>query len=290
MISGGSMSGTLGLGAGNSPQPAVAPFDLPALRQWLSSLASEYQSQQPVRKVRLGKRSTKDVREHATELKNLRDTLEGFPEAVPVIDTLRRFLAIGTVQYVTVIGRIPSDMRPDQVVGDVLSFALWEVVRAEKLPEGWEVELARISSPRMAYLVAEARRAGTAGNPGNFQAFAQLLGSRATADGAFNLLSDLGDSRAGGAALTALALAAKLPEPVHQRKGRTAIIWLFAALGTGAVGAEGGHAADAINRFVEDVWDWMANSGAHHSGVHKHAADSSRDTLTDEIINHLFHH
>jgi hypothetical protein len=284
------MSSTPGPGAGHSSQPAIAPFDLPALRQWLSSLASQYQSQQTGRKVWLGRRSAKDAREHAAELKNLRDTFEGFPAAVPVIDTLRRFLAIGTVQYVTVIGRIPCDMRPDQVVGDVLTFALWEVARAEKLPEGWEVELARISSPRMAYLVADARGFGAADNQGNFQAFAQLLGSRTTADGAFNLLSDLGDSRAGGAALTALALAAKLPAPVHQRKGRTVIIWLFAALGTGAAGAEGGHAADAVNRIVEDAWDWLANSGAHHSGVHKHAADSSKDTLADEIISHLFHH
>jgi hypothetical protein len=216
--------------------------------------------------------------------------MEGFPGDAPVIDTLRRFLAIGTVQYVTMLGRVPDDMRPDQVVGDVLAFALWEVVRADNLPEGWEVELARVSSPRMAHLVAEARLAGAGDNPGNLQAFSQLLGGRTTVDGAFNLLSDLGDSRAGGAALTALALAARLPEPVRQRKGKTAIIWLFAALGSGAAGAEGGHAADMVNRLAEDAWDWLTSSGVRSSGQHKRAADASKDTLADEIINHLFHH
>lgn len=284
------MSSTPDPGEEYSTQPSVAPFDLPALRQWLSSLASQYHSEQTARKGRLGRRSAKDVRVHSAELKNLRDTLEGFPGDVPVIDTLRRLLAIGTVQYVTMLGRVPRDMRPDQVVGDVLTFALWEIVRAEKLPTGWEVELARISSPRMAYLVADARRAAAADNPGNLQAFAQLLSSRTTTDGAFNLLSDLGDSRAGGSALTALALAARLPEPVHHRRGKTAIIWLFTALGSGIAGAEGGHAADAANRLIEDAWDWLISSGVRPAGLHKHAAEASRDTLTDEIINHLFHH
>lgn len=284
------MSSTTGPGSGYSSQPAAVPFDLPALRQWLSSLASQYQAGQTGRRTRLSRRAAKDTRAHSAELENLRNTLEGFPGDVPAIDAVRRLLAIGTVHYVTVIGRVPRDMRPDQVVGDVLIFALWEVVRAEELPAGWEVELARISSPRMAHLVAEARRANAAGNPGSFQAFAQLLGSRTTAEGAFNLLSDLGDSRAGGSALMALALAAKLPEPEHHRKEKSAVIWLFTALGAGMAGAEGGHAADVANRLIEDAWGWLASSGARPPGPHKHAADARRDTLADEIIHHLFHH
>lgn len=139
----------------------------------------------------------------------------------------------------------------------------------------------------MADLVSQARDAWADRASANFALFVQVLAQQPIAQGAHNLLRDLSDQRRGGAALTALSLAAGLPEPDPGQHEKGAAKWLFAALLTGALGAEAGKAVDVINRLTEEAWDWIDGSGNSGSGVSH--GDFHGDVLSEEIIHSIFH-
>ncbi len=273
---------------GDSGQSPVAPLDLPAIREWISSLADDY-----ARSLRGGgpgsrRKAAKEAKSLAAELDAVSDDLAGSFGNAKAEDVLRRLLAVGLVQYVKVVGRVPQGAAPEQVILDVTAFALWPVVQARELPRDWQGTLARLTSPRMAELVAAARSVDAAQSPGNFGAFTGLLARRPVSQGALNLLHDLGDQKRGGSALTALALAADLPRPDHTQRGKTAITWIFAALAGGALGAEGTNAAAAINRVADEVWDWITDSVTAGHGTPA-TSGSHADVLADELLHSFFH-
>jgi hypothetical protein len=275
------------LSGGSEPRDrgtSVQPLDLPAIRQWLAGLVPAGGA--PARpKGRFHRKAGKSPQSLEGEVGVVADNLSGSLGRSSTEDVLRRLLALGVVQYVRRVGRVPIDARAEDVVVDVAAFGLWSVAQAPVLPSDWAEVLARLTSPRMANLVAWVREADATRHPDNFAVFYGILAGSPVSDGTRRLLEDLSDQKRGGAALAALALATGLPEPDARLRQKTAVVWIFTALVGGALGAEGGHLADGINQMAEGVWDRLSGDlGTHgHSGSHG-------GTLADELINDLFHH
>jgi hypothetical protein len=273
---------------GDSGKLSAMPLDLPALRQWISSLADDYAKSLARGSPRSGRKAAKAANSVAAELDAVSDDLAGSFGNARAEDVLRRLLAVGLVQYVTKVGRVPLDAAPERVILDVTAFALWSVVQARRLPEDWQGALARLTSPRMAELVAAARSVDAAQSTENFGVFAGLLAKRPISQGALNLLRDLGDQKRGGSALTALALAADLPRPDHKQREKSAVVWMFTALAAGALAAEGTNAAAAVNRVVDEMWDWITDSVAAGHGT-PGTSGAHGGVLADELIHSFFH-
>jgi hypothetical protein len=187
------------------------------------------------------------------------------------------------VQYVRRVGRIPVDAKGEDIVLDVLAFALWPVAQARSLPTDWEEVLTRLTSPRAAALVALARKVNATQNPDDFENLYHVLASSSVTRAARNLLDDLSDPRRGGAALASLALAVDLPEPDPRQRQKAAVIWIFTTLFGGALGAEGEHLADVVDHMVTDAWDWLTYEPDIHGPSGSHGG-----TIADELIN-IFH-
>lgn len=280
---------------------------MPRVKLWIDGLVSDYARQtEHGSSNKRGKaaKELKELKEHATHLAALKQEFSGTPSAEAADDTVRRLLAAGIVQYVYTTGGTPDDIAAKHVVQDVVVFALWQVVQANALPGQWQESLARITSLRMADLVAQARSANAARVPGNFAIFARALTSRPVAQGALNLLRDMADPGRGGTALTAIALAAGLPRPESRRGPKSAAIWVFTALVGGALGAEGTNTADAVDKLARDAWEWITAAGTvaqtgrggdvvtalavdqHHGGG---LSGAHGEAIADDLIQHLFH-
>jgi hypothetical protein len=263
---------------------AVEPLDLPLIRQWLGTLTPAGADSARGGRYRLLRKTARPGQSDQDEVKALTDNLSGVLGRSPTEDILRRHLALGVVQYVKRIGRVPVDAKAEDVVLDVAAFALWSVVQAPVLPSDWEEVLARLTSPRMTGLVARAREADAARNRDNFAIFYAILASSPVSQGARNFMEDLSDPRRGGSALASLALAADLPKPDPRQRHKAAIAWVLTAVFSGALGAEGGHLADAIDRMAEDVWHELTGE----LGTHGHVG--SHDGVIDDLIHQFFHH
>ena len=277
----------MGVGNGMGRVPLAEPLDLPQIRQWLGRLASDSADPAASDRRSFFRKTHKTAPSHEDELTALDANLAGLLGRSRAEDVLRRLLALGTVQFVKAVGRIPTDAAAADVVMDVAAFALWSIVQAPALPADWQAALARLSSPRMADLVAQARDADAARKAENFTVFVQVLASRPPSLGVRNLLDDLSDQRRGGAALVALALAAGLPEPDPRKREKAAATWLFTALLGGALGAEGSNLATAVNRLTEEAWDWVTDS-VDPAASTPHFA-SHKSVLAEEFIHSLFH-
>lgn len=274
-------------GDGKGRTPAAEPLDLPQIRRWLSSLAVGELDAARSGRSKFFRKPRSKTSSHAEELSAIAENLSGSFNHCSTADVLHRLLAIGTVQYIRAIGQVPVGADASDVVMDVVAFALWSVVQAEALPTDWESVLARLTSPRMADLVAQARDAHAARRTENFTVFVQVLARRPMHGAAHNLLDDLSDPRRGGAALAALALASGLPEPDPRKREKSAATWIFTALLGGALAAEGGNAAAEIDRLTKDTWVWITEvigpgSRSSHSSNHG-------DAIADELIHSLFH-
>jgi hypothetical protein len=261
------------------------PLDLPLLRQWLRTLASS--STNPVQggRRRLFGKSVQTGHSHQNEVSAVAENLTGFLGQSCTEDILRRLLALGVVQYVKRVGRVPVEAKPEDVIRDVTAFALWSVAQAPALPVDWEGVLPTLTSPRMADIVARARLADATRNPDNFGVLCRMLGSDSRSQGTRNLLEDLSDPRRGGAVLASLALSAGLPAPDPSRRQKAAAVWLFTALAGGVLGAEGEHLADTIDQMAGDAWDWLIGDSRGHG-----SSGSGGGTLAEEIIHDFFHH
>lgn len=264
---------------------AGEPLDLPLLRQWLGTLASASADTAHGGRRRLRRRSARPVRFHENEVRAVGDDVSGWLGQSSAEDVLRRLLALGLVQYVKRIGRVPADARAEEIVLDVTAFALWSVAQVPSLPSDWEDTLALLTSPRMAAIVARAREIGATRSPDNFVVLYRMLASSSVAQGTRNLMEDLSDPRRGGAVLAALALAAGLPEPDPRHRQKAAAVWLFTALATGAVGSEGNRIASAIDRMAEDAWGWLNGDSRSHGSSGAHGG-----TLAEELTHDFLHH
>jgi hypothetical protein len=265
--------------------PTAEPLDLPLIRQWLGTLASVGNDSARGGKHHLLRKTAKPAQSHEDGVNALIDNLSGMLGGSPTEDILRRLLALGAVHYIRRIGRVPVDAKTEDVILDVTAFALWSVAQAPVLPSDWEEVLARLTSPRMADLVAQVRGVDAARRRENFAIFYGILASSPITQGARNLMADLSDPRRGGSALASLALAAGLPEPDPRQRNKAAIAWLFTALFSGALGAEGGHLADAIDRMAEDAWDLLTGGQDMHGHSGSHGG-----VLAEELIHGFFHH
>lgn len=225
--------------------PAV-PLGLPGLRLWIDRLAADYREIVAAGEAPGGRRQRAGLQR---ELVALRAQLAGDGGHRDGADQVRRLLAAGAVQYLDAAGRVPAESLPEALVVDFAVFALWPVVQAPVLPTGWEGQLAALTSPRLAVLVAGAREAGRGEGLG-LEDFGRSLAERPFAHGVLALLEDLADPRRGGACLTALAVAARTPPPPQRLGGKATLRWLF---GAGVAGGAAGAGAE----LAERVWEWL---------------------------------
>ncbi|MCB5180555.1 hypothetical protein [Streptomyces antimicrobicus] len=223
------------------------PLGLPELRIWIDRLVRDYRVHVGAQRGRGGRRQLEALQREfgGAAGAGRRDGKE----------RVRRLVAAGAVQYLQEAARVPSEPLPVVVMADVAVFALWPVVQAPDLPPDWQDQLAELTTPRLAALVAQARASAAEGRPVAVDAFARVLADKPFAHGILALLEDLADPRGAGACLTALALAARVPAP--PRKAPRALLGWLLGVGTGAVA--GGAAADPD--LVARIWEWMDEEG-----------------------------
>ncbi len=132
--------------------------------------------------------------------------------------------------------------------------ALWHVTLAPSLPDGWFDDLQYLTSPMLARSVLDARQAHRR-HPGlTFESFARSLAAKPLGIGLLNLFDDLGDSRRGGPALTALALASHVDLPPRRGGAKAIVGWVLAgALG----GASASHADKLVTALASKAFDGL---------------------------------
>ncbi|WP_033346233.1 hypothetical protein [Catenuloplanes japonicus] len=158
----------------------------------------------------------------------------GRPEGEGRGDVVRRLVVAGIVRYLASPGPPPDEPVIEQILLDLIVFSLWPVVTAQRLPPGWQGELAQLTSPRLAALVARERAKARPAA----EAFARTVADRSFSSAMVTLFDDLADPRRGGALLTAMAVAGGLPAPpAGPRNGRRVAAWTLGIAG-GAVLAE----------------------------------------------------
>ncbi|SIM54882.1 hypothetical protein [Micromonospora cremea] len=277
------------------------PLDPANLRLWIDRMAADYRDL-----ISAGRRPARrrETATQANRLASIAGSVAGAPGRTDPMTVLRHFLAAGAAQYLFRTGPLPQNALPEHIVLDFTVFALWPVVQAPSLPDGWEVELAEITSPRLARLVARARIGHARQPEATMQAFAREIADKPFAHGVLSLLEDFSDPRLGGAYLTPLALAAGYPAPPRETSARNIFTWFLA-------GAAAGLGIATVDHTVDLVWEWMRNrqhnpltqvfeeavAGTSTNGeqtIHggrRLAPDRQGDgaNLIDNIIDELFH-
>jgi hypothetical protein len=255
----------------NPDNSTVAPVDLPQLKVWLASLASDYANAIADEKPRLWKKKPREPKDRQDQVNALSLELSGLFHEAKTEDALRRLLAAGIIRYVKGSKAELADIQSSvavTIVQDIVGLALWSVVQTPDLPSDWESSLAQITSPRMAALVAQARSEGVARETAGFEAFCRTLAQRSMSRGTLNLMDDFSDPRRGGPALTALALTAQLSPPGKSQGAKKVIAWTIAAAVGGAASAEGAGGAAEINHLAMQVWNSLVDpemNSMHHS-------------------------
>ncbi|MFF2524233.1 hypothetical protein [Streptomyces liangshanensis] len=225
-----------------------APLALPDLRLWIDRMAADYRTLAAVGKGPVGRRRASS---RTGELDSLQKDLAATLEARKPGDQVRRLLAAGAAQYLYKSTRLPDGTLPESMMIDLAVFALWPLVQIPAPPAGWQDELARLTSPRLSLLVAQARQAGERGRPVPPDLFGRALAERPFTHGILALLEDLGDPRGGGACLTPLALAQGFSAPPRKAEPKAMLAWLFGAAALGGVGTS------AATELAEQVWTWI---------------------------------
>ncbi|MFI1360630.1 hypothetical protein ACH4TV_44725 [Streptomyces sp. NPDC020898] len=223
-----------------------APLALPELRLWIARLAADYRT---LVKSGDGPPGRREAVGHKRQLERLAGELSGSAGRGDGKNQLRRLLTAGAVQYLGLASGVPGDPLPEQLMVDLAVFALWPVVVAPALPDDWQDHLAELTGPRLAVLVGQARELGARGQAPAVEAFGRVLAEKPFAHGVLALLEDLADPRGGGACLTAMSLAERLPPPPQKDGAKAVLTWLLAA-GAGAAATEGPDLA-------ERVWHWL---------------------------------
>lgn len=234
----------------SSRQPA--PLDLPHLRKWIDQLLGDYRDL-------LSRQGSSAPQRHLWHLERVQG-LVADPPARPGKDAVRRLVVAGVVEYVA-LSRAVAAPASEHVVLDMVVFALWPVVRAPALPDDWWDHLAGITSPRLAAEVANARR-----DPATTcESFTRAVAAEPFGQAALSLLEDLADPARGGPALTAMAMACRLPEPAVRKGPRTVFAWFV----TGAAAAgllELDEVGGAVSTLFTTAWAWIAGDGARLLG------------------------
>ncbi|MEW2082020.1 hypothetical protein [Streptomyces sp. NPDC005283] len=221
-----------------------APLPLPDLQLWIARLAADYRA---LVKAGDGPSGRREAAGHGRQLDVLERELAGSAGRRNGKDPLRRLLAAGAAQYLDRASRVPTDPLPEQLMVDLAVFALWPVIEAPALPVDWQDHLAALTTPRLAVLVSQVRQLGIRGKAVAPDAFGRALADKPFAHGVLALLEDLADPRGGGACLTAISLAGRVPPPPQKASAKAVLGWLLAG---GTVAIEGPDLA-------EHAWHWL---------------------------------
>ncbi len=220
------------------------PLDLPALRLWIDRIKADYFAMVEDTGDRGG----------VTHLEPINLVRAGLDDAGPDSerrkDTIRRIIVVGIISYLARPCTPPDEPLPEQILLDLIVFALWPVVTAENLPMGWQGELAQITSPRLAALVERSR----AERRPRAEAFARAVANKSFSSAMATLFDDLADPHRGGALLTAIAIASGLPAPpVGRREGKRVAAWVLAIAGGAALAEAVGDRDTQAARIIVDV-------------------------------------
>lgn len=272
-----------------SAHPRPAPFDLPQLRTWVERLAVDYG-------VLLASSPRRERARQEERIRDLRAAV-GEPASRPGKDAVRALVVAGLVEYLDVVRHAAPVPLSERVALDVVVFALWPVVQASRLPDGWEHDLAELASPRLASLVAQARRGLAEGRSLTSARFTRVVAAKPLSRGVLALFEDLADPKRGGAVITGMALATGFPEPPRGKRPKDVFGWLVAC-----VAIAGPPEALAVDEFADRLWEWLHSGtttftgggfdvdGAAVAGTREARAGEpgTRDDLLDEIADAFF--
>lgn len=259
----------------------LRPFDLPNLRLWIDRISTDYKQ---IISDKQPQHTGKENAKHLAQLDALRQAVDESPRRSGDKDSLRRLMAGGIAQYLSRANQLPVGQLPEHLIMDVTLFALWPVLEAPRLPRSWQQDLAELTSPRIAAIMAEAWDAKATGHAVSIEALARFLAARPIANAVLNLFDDLGDPRRGGAALTAIAIACNLPQPPLGGGAKAIAAWISATLAGVAVGAAACDIETRIDEVLELGFDHDAVGG--HGG-RQHGGSGAMEHLLEEFL-HLF--
>ncbi|THV27128.1 hypothetical protein [Glycomyces paridis] len=272
--------------------PRAEPFDLPQLRAWIARIMVDLQGSSGDHEAR---------RAHLAAA--YADTSDARPAAHK--NMVRKLVVSGIAAYLVAAEPVPTGPVPEQVLLDLIVFGMWPVITARKLPPQWQGELAELTSPRVAALVAQARRSKTKDRDLAVEHFAAAVAARSLANAVANLFEDLADPRRGGALLLALFAAGRLglskvatpegpfphlpkdPSPADlHRTARSLLLWAL-GIATGVAATEAVRHHAAIEEFAEGVLDGftLPTFEVHPSTVASWLTDpepGDREAGTDE--------
>ncbi|MDA1359018.1 hypothetical protein O1R50_05255 [Glycomyces luteolus] len=257
-------------------QGASAPLDLIALRFWLERIITDYREligpqgrhrrPGPHREPAHGTAAVQG-KHRLLVLETVRGNLT-HPECEEGKRALRSLAAGGIVAYLGRAPRTPSERVPEAVLLDLVVFAMWPIVTAEYLPEHWQESLAELTSPRLAALVDEARLSRGDGDPHAAETFARAVANRSFARSVLVLCDDLADPGRGAPVLTALTVAADVPQP--KRKDAAGLLRWALGIGTGVVVGiavpHGDELAGFIERLIEEIRPEGSGGGSPADG------------------------
>lgn len=238
---------------------ASAPLDLIGLRLWLDRIVTDYREliEPQGRHRRPGPH--REPHHSATAGRGrhcllVLETVRGnmaHPECEEGKRALRSLVAGGIVAYLGGGPRTPGERVPEVVLLDLLVFAMWPIVTAEYLPRHWQESLAELTSPRLAALVDEARLGRGDGDPQAAEAFARAVANRSFARAVLMLCDDLADPARGAPVLTALTVAAEVPQP-GRSDARGLLRWAL-GVGTGVAAGVAMSHGEALGEYVEQL-------------------------------------
>ncbi|MBS2966544.1 hypothetical protein KGA66_26125 [Actinocrinis puniceicyclus] len=208
-------------------------------------------------KLSLGKREQKKLRKR---LEALRQTYQGDPQGSGK-DRIRELIASGVVTYGFDGSDASIEMLPEQIMVELVTYALWPVIIAPKLPGSWFEDLQEISSSQLATLVTHARLSRTTGSGMSVQTFERAVATVQFASGLLNLFEDLNDPHRGGPALTAVVLADSGSIPPKHASPKAIVLWTLSAAAAGVIG----NRADAA---LGAAWDWLVDNGTSNTASH----------------------
>ena len=228
---------------------AAAPPDLVELRLWLDRLADERRARVITPRAFESRGTWESVHQFASSI----DKPIGY--ALPSLE-MQRLVVLGVSSYLAGSAPSPPDRLPEQVLLDLVVFGMWPVATAERLPDDWEEPLSRLSSPRIAALVATARAEQSGRREESAVRFARAVAAQDFATPLLMLCESLSDPQGAGADLASLAAAAGL-DPARSRRPKQILKWLLrAAIGGTATGSALQY-REEIESLVEDLADGM---------------------------------
>jgi hypothetical protein len=262
----------------------VRPFDLPNLRLWIDRIVTDYRQQLAAEKPGVtGKETAGQLRQLAA----LQQSVDDPAGTANGKHALRRLLASGVAQYLSRARQPPAGQVPEQLLLDLLVFALWAVLEAPGLPGTWQQDLAELTSPRVAVVTEAARNAKAAGRPPDVEAFAGVLSAKPVASALLNLLDDLNDPGRGGSAFTALAVAAGLPSPPRRGGAKATATWALAVLAGGTAGVVGAEASGLLDAAPSGAPHPFGTHGSHQPATpdHHHGHGHHTGSLLEDILS-----